>query len=63
MSAGTGDVTLKTLSNEEDAAKADSDAKSGKVGIGASVSVQVLNAHTRSGRRSRTAPRSPAARR
>ena len=43
MSAGTGDVTLKTLSNEEDTAKADSDAKSGKVGIGASVSVQVLN--------------------
>ncbi|MGZ3438561.1 MAG: beta strand repeat-containing protein, partial [Polyangia bacterium] len=43
VSAGTGDVTLKTLSNEEDTAKADSDAKSGKVGIGASVSVQVLN--------------------
>ena len=46
VSAGTGDVTLKTLSNEEDAAKADSDAKSGKVGIGASVSVQVLNDNT-----------------
>ena len=43
MSAGTGDVTLKAKSNEADSAKADSDAKSGKVGIGASVSVNVLN--------------------
>ncbi|HET7465666.1 MAG TPA: hypothetical protein VFL29_03300, partial [Candidatus Dormibacteraeota bacterium] len=40
---GAGDVTLKALANEEDGAKADSDAKSGKVGIGASAAIQVLN--------------------
>ena len=32
-------MTLKTMSNEEDTAKADSDAKSGYVGIGASVAL------------------------
>ena len=42
VDAGTGDVTLKAKSNEEDGAKADSDAKSGKVGIGASAAIQVL---------------------
>ena len=31
------------MSNEADSAKADSDAKSGKVGIGASVSINLLN--------------------
>ena len=43
ITAATGDVTLKAKSNEEDVAKADSDAKSGKVGIGASAAIQVLD--------------------
>ena len=43
VTAGTGAVTLLALSNEEDTAKADSDAKSGKVGIGASVSINLVN--------------------
>jgi hypothetical protein len=42
--ADGGDVTLKAQSSEENTAKADSDAKSGKVGIGASAAIQVLNA-------------------
>ena len=46
VTATGGDVTLKALSNEEDTAKADSDAKAGKVGIGASAAIQVLNANT-----------------
>ena len=45
VNAGTGDVALKAQSNEEDGAKADSDAKSGKVGIGASAAIQVLTDH------------------
>ncbi len=43
VNAGTGNVTLKAQSNEADTAKADSDAKSGKVGIGASVSINLLD--------------------
>ena len=42
VAAGTGDVTVKAQSNEADSAKADSDATSGKVGIGASASINVL---------------------
>src|SRR4029077_11352945 len=42
VNAGAGDVILKAKSNEEDGAKGDSDAKSGKVGIGASAAIQVL---------------------
>src|SRR4029077_8086304 len=38
----TNDLTLKAMSNEEDGAKADSDAKAGKVGIGASAAINVL---------------------
>ena len=46
VNAGTGDVTLKATNNEEDHANADSDAESGKVGIGASAAIQVLNSST-----------------
>ncbi|MFN2609691.1 MAG: hypothetical protein ABR507_02275, partial [Actinomycetota bacterium] len=45
VTAGTGDISIKTLNNAEDVAKADSDAKSGKVGVGASVSLNVLDDH------------------
>ena len=41
--AGSGDITLKATNNEEDAAKADSDAKAGSVGIGASVALDIVN--------------------
>ena len=43
VNAGTGAITLKATNNEEDQANADSDAKSGQVGIGASVAVNVVN--------------------
>src|SRR5712691_8050403 len=45
VDAGTGEITLKAQSNEADSAKADSDAKAGKVGIGASAAINVLNAY------------------
>ncbi|MES1247222.1 MAG: hypothetical protein ABUS54_06080, partial [Actinomycetota bacterium] len=41
-----GVLTLIAKSNEEDVAKADSDAESGKVGIGASAAIQVLTGNT-----------------
>ena len=47
VNAGTGDVTLTAKTNEAESAKADSDAKSGKVGIGASVGLNVLSQVTR----------------
>ncbi|HTZ05978.1 MAG TPA: carbohydrate-binding protein, partial [Gaiellaceae bacterium] len=43
VSAGSGNVTVKAQSNEEDTAKGDSTAKSGQVGIGASVGINVLD--------------------
>ncbi len=43
IAAGTGAITISATNNEEDAAKADSDAKGGSVGIGASVGVNVAN--------------------
>ena len=42
ITSSTGNVTLKTLSNEEDKTNGDSNAKSGKVGIGASAAINVL---------------------
>src|SRR5205823_14184948 len=42
VNAHAGGVTLIAKSNEEDGAKGDSDAKAGKVGIGASAAIQVL---------------------
>ena len=42
VTATGGDVKLAAQSNEADTAKADSDAKAGKVGIGASVGLNVL---------------------
>ncbi len=43
VKAGSGDVTIKAKANEEEAAHADSDAESGKVGIGASVAIDLAN--------------------
>ena len=43
INAGAGAITLKATNNEEDAAKADSDAKAGSVGIGASVAIDVVD--------------------
>ena len=43
INAGAGPITLKATNNEEDAAKADSDAKAGSVGIGASVAIDLVN--------------------
>ena len=41
--AGAGAITLIATNNEEDAAKADSDAKAGSVGVGASVAIDLVN--------------------
>ena len=43
VGAGSGNVTVKAQSNEEDTAKGDSTAKSGQVGIGASAAINVLD--------------------
>ncbi len=46
VNAHTGAVTVKAQANEEEEAKADSDAKSGKVGIGASVALDIATGGT-----------------
>jgi hypothetical protein len=45
VSAGTGNVSLLARSNESDIANATSKAKAGKVGIGVSVAINVLDDH------------------
>ncbi len=45
VTAGTGAVSIVTRSNEEDIANADSNAKGGTVGIGASVALTILDDH------------------
>ena len=45
ITAGAGAVSIVTRSNEEDIANADSNAKGGTVGVGASVALDILDDH------------------